>query len=61
MRVVLIGATGMVGQGVLRACLKARDVIEIIVVGRRALLGYEDPQPSDTAWRNPLQVTLATP
>jgi uncharacterized protein YbjT (DUF2867 family) len=44
MRVVLIGATGMVGQGVLRACLKARDVTEIIVVGRRALLGYEDPR-----------------
>ena len=44
MRIVLIGATGMVGQGVLRACLKARDVTEIIVVGRRALTGYEDPR-----------------
>ncbi|MFL9933487.1 NAD-dependent epimerase/dehydratase family protein [Paraburkholderia sp. RL18-103-BIB-C] len=44
MRVVLIGATGMVGQGVLRACLKARDVTEIIVVGRRTLPGYEDPR-----------------
>ncbi|KXU83493.1 semialdehyde dehydrogenase [Paraburkholderia monticola] len=44
MRVVLIGATGMVGQGVLRACLKARDVTEIIVVGRRAPPGYEDPR-----------------
>jgi len=44
MRIVLIGASGMVGQGVLRACLKARDVSEIIVVGRRALHGYEDPR-----------------
>jgi saccharopine dehydrogenase-like NADP-dependent oxidoreductase len=44
MRVVLIGATGMVGQGVLRACLKARDVTEIIVIGRRAPPGYEDPR-----------------
>lgn len=44
MRIVLIGATGMVGQGVLRACLKARDVTEILVIGRRALSGYEDPR-----------------
>ncbi|WP_322045422.1 NAD-dependent epimerase/dehydratase family protein [Paraburkholderia sp. J67] len=42
MRIVLFGATGMVGQGVLRACLKARDVSEIIVVGRRAPPGYDD-------------------
>jgi uncharacterized protein YbjT (DUF2867 family) len=44
MRVVLIGATGMVGQGVLRACLAAHDVTEIIVVGRRAPHGYDDPR-----------------
>ena len=44
MRIVLIGATGMVGQGVLRACLRAHDVTELIVVGRRALHGYEDPR-----------------
>ncbi|EUC15235.1 semialdehyde dehydrogenase [Paraburkholderia hospita] len=44
MRIVLIGATGMVGEGVLRACLKARDVTEIIVISRRALQGYEDPR-----------------
>jgi uncharacterized protein YbjT (DUF2867 family) len=44
MRVVLIGATGMVGQGVLLECLRARDVTEIIVIGRRALQGYDDPR-----------------
>ncbi|TKC80170.1 NAD-dependent epimerase/dehydratase family protein [Trinickia terrae] len=44
MRIVLIGASGMVGQGVLRACLEAPDVTEIIVIGRRALHGYEDPR-----------------
>ncbi|WP_233870562.1 NAD-dependent epimerase/dehydratase family protein [Paraburkholderia adhaesiva] len=44
MRVVLIGATGMVGQGVLLACLAAKDVTEIIVVGRRALEEREDPR-----------------
>jgi uncharacterized protein YbjT (DUF2867 family) len=34
MRVVLFGATGMVGQGVLRACLAAEDVEQVLVVGR---------------------------
>lgn len=44
MRVVLFGASGMVGQGVLRACLKARDITEVLVVGRNAPLGYKDPK-----------------
>lgn len=44
MRVVLIGASGMVGQGVLRACLSAPDVTEIILLARRALTGYDDPR-----------------
>ncbi|MEV1330028.1 NAD(P)H-binding protein [Micromonospora costi] len=34
MRVVVFGATGMVGQGVLRECLLAEDVLEVLVVGR---------------------------
>jgi uncharacterized protein YbjT (DUF2867 family) len=33
-KVVLFGATGMVGQGVLRACLAAEDVEEIVSIGR---------------------------
>ncbi len=44
MRIVLIGATGMVGQGVLRACLAAPDVTDIMVIGRRPLTGYDDPR-----------------
>ncbi|MBQ0903356.1 NAD-dependent epimerase/dehydratase family protein [Micromonospora sp. U21] len=35
MRVVIFGATGMVGQGVLRECLLAEDVQEVLTVGRR--------------------------
>ncbi|MGW3602512.1 NAD-dependent epimerase/dehydratase family protein [Micromonospora sp. NPDC005161] len=35
MRVVIFGATGMVGQGVLRECLLAEDVREVLTVGRR--------------------------
>ncbi len=34
MKVIIFGATGMVGQGVLRECLLAADVTEVLVVGR---------------------------
>ncbi|WP_405539428.1 epimerase [Streptomyces sp. NBC_00075] len=37
MRVVIFGASGMVGQGVLRACLLDRSVDDILVVGRTPL------------------------
>ena len=37
MRVLLFGATGMVGQGVLRECLLAADVQEVVAVGRTPL------------------------
>lgn len=36
MKVLLFGATGMVGQGVLRECLLAPDVSDILSVGRSA-------------------------
>jgi uncharacterized protein YbjT (DUF2867 family) len=35
-RVLLFGATGMVGQGVLRECLRAADVAQVVAVVRRA-------------------------
>lgn len=34
MRVILFGATGMIGQGVLRECLRADDVDTVVTVGR---------------------------
>ena len=34
MRVVLFGATGMIGQGVLRECLLAPDVESVLSIGR---------------------------
>jgi uncharacterized protein YbjT (DUF2867 family) len=37
MKVMIFGATGMVGQGVLRACLAARDVDKVLLVGRTSL------------------------
>ena len=36
MKIAVFGATGMVGQGVLRECLLARDVEAVLAVGRTA-------------------------
>ena len=36
MNVLIMGATGMVGQGVLRECLRAGDVQRVITLGRTA-------------------------
>ena len=43
MNVILFGATGMVGQGVLRECLLASDVRAVLSVGRTAT-GKSDPK-----------------
>lgn len=43
MKVVVFGATGMVGQGVLRECLLADDVESVVSVGRSAS-GVSDPK-----------------
>ena len=42
-RVGIIGATGMVGQGVLRECLRDGDVTEVLTVGRSAT-GQQHPK-----------------
>ena len=34
MKIILFGATGMVGQGVLRECLRRAGVESVLVVGR---------------------------
>jgi len=36
MKVILFGATGMVGQGVLRECLLDSDVTQVLSVARRS-------------------------
>ncbi|HJY37558.1 MAG TPA: hypothetical protein VJ299_08840, partial [Steroidobacteraceae bacterium] len=36
MNIMIFGATGMVGQGVLRECLLASDVERVLIVGRTA-------------------------
>ncbi|HEY2560960.1 MAG TPA: NAD(P)H-binding protein [Caldimonas sp.] len=44
MKVLLFGATGMVGQSVLRECLLAPDVSRITLVGRSRLPDVADPR-----------------
>ena len=43
MKVLIFGATGMVGQGVLRECLRATDVDLVTAFGRTAT-GAQDPK-----------------
>ena len=43
MKVILYGATGMVGQGVLRECLVDPEVEQVLALGRRAC-GVENPK-----------------
>ncbi len=43
MKVIVFGATGMVGQGVLRECLADPRVTEVVTVGRAAT-GHQQPK-----------------
>jgi uncharacterized protein YbjT (DUF2867 family) len=45
MKVVLFGSTGMVGQGVLRACLLDPDVSEVLAVVRSPMTKEQREQP----------------
>jgi uncharacterized protein YbjT (DUF2867 family) len=51
MRVLLFGATGMVGQGVLLECLRDPDVQEVTTVGRTATR-VRDPKVKEIVHRN---------
>ncbi len=53
MKVILFGATGMIGQGVLRECLLASDVELIETVGREAT-GVQHPKVRDVVHREML-------
>ena len=46
MRILLTGATGLVGQGVLRECLRAADVTHVAALGRHPS-GPSDPKLED--------------
>ncbi|CAN5116702.1 epimerase [soil metagenome] len=51
MKVILFGATGMVGQGVLRECLLDPDVTQVLTVGRSAT-GQHDPKLHEIVHRD---------
>jgi len=50
-KVILFGATGMVGQGVLRECLLAPDVESVLTIGR-SVTGQQDPKLHEIAQAN---------
>jgi uncharacterized protein YbjT (DUF2867 family) len=63
MKVVVFGATGMVGQGVLRECLLDPGVTQVLTVGRTAI-GQEHPKlrevvPKDLTDLSPVENDLA--
>jgi uncharacterized protein YbjT (DUF2867 family) len=43
LRILLFGASGMVGQGVLRECLRDPEVTEVVTIGRTAI-PIDDPK-----------------
>ncbi|WP_367129946.1 epimerase [Saccharothrix sp. HUAS TT1] len=51
MRVIVFGATGMVGQGVLRECLLDPDVTAVLAVGRGGT-GVVDPKLTELVHRD---------
>jgi uncharacterized protein YbjT (DUF2867 family) len=51
MKVIVFGASGMVGQGVLRECLLDPDVTEVLAVGRSPL-GRTDPKLRELVHRD---------
>jgi uncharacterized protein YbjT (DUF2867 family) len=51
LNILIFGATGMVGQGVLRECLRASDVERIQTVGRTAT-GVHDPKLHEVIHRD---------
>src|SRR5580698_4000842 len=63
MRTILFGATGMVGQGVLRECLADPDITQVLVIGRSSI-GQSHPQLREIIHKNfedfsPLEAELS--
>ena len=51
MKILLFGATGMVGQGVLRECLRDERVEKILTIGRMATF-RSHPKLREIEWKN---------
>ena len=51
MKIIIIGATGMVGQSVLTECLKSPAIEEVLIVGRRSC-GIKNPKIKEIIHNN---------
>jgi uncharacterized protein YbjT (DUF2867 family) len=51
MKIILFGATGMVGQGVLRECLADPDIAQVLIVGRSSI-GQSHPKLREIIHKN---------
>jgi uncharacterized protein YbjT (DUF2867 family) len=51
LKIAVFGASGMIGRGVLRECLLAGDVAEVVAFGRSPL-GEQDPKLRDVVHRD---------
>jgi uncharacterized protein YbjT (DUF2867 family) len=60
MKVLILGATGMVGQGVLRECLDADDVDQVICLGRTAI-GLQHAKLKELIHGNLLELSAIEP
>jgi uncharacterized protein YbjT (DUF2867 family) len=56
MKVLLFGATGMVGQGVLRECLLDPDVLSVVSIGR-GVTGQHHPKLRELVHNNFLDLS----
>ena len=56
MKVILFGATGMVGQGVLRECLRDADIASVLAIGR-STTGQRHQKLTDLAVPDLLQLS----
>ncbi|MFF0607066.1 NAD-dependent epimerase/dehydratase family protein [Nocardia tengchongensis] len=52
MKVILFGATGMIGRGVLNECLRDERVEQVLAIGRSSL-GIEDPKLCERVQSDP--------
>jgi uncharacterized protein YbjT (DUF2867 family) len=53
MKIILFGASGMVGQGVLRECLLDPEVASVLLIGRRGIAaGRRDAKIRELVWKD---------
>lgn len=60
MKIIITGATGMIGEGVLRACLDINQVTEILSVSRKAL-SFSHPKLKEYVVTDFLKIDLNDP